>query len=362
MELHERGISSVPYDNVPVLITGGLGFIGSNLAIRLVEAGARVTIADPLMVGCGANRHNIAAVADRVELIERDIGDAEAFASAIRDAKVIFNLAGEISHIHSMEFPERDLLINTVSQLRFLQACARHNPGVRIVYAGTRQVYGKPDYLPMDERHPVRPVDFNGVHKYAANMYHAMLSRSGHIDAIVLRLTNVYGPRMSLAIPCQGFLSTFLRLVLTGKGLQVFGDGKQLRDPVFVDDIVEAFLLAGLAPSPQERTINVGGPEALSLRRIAELCAKHGGDLPVTFRPFPEDRAAIDIGSYSTDSSLFERTFGWKPAVRFEEGLLSTLAYYRAEMPHYLDPANPQPFCGLPEHQGVQHRLLYAAV
>lgn len=352
----------MPYKNVPVLITGGLGFIGSNLAIRLVEAGARVTIADPQIAGCGANLHNIAPIADRIELIPTDIGDADQFASAIRNAKIIFNLAGEISHIHSMEFPERDLLINTVAQLRFLQACARHNPGVRIVYAGTRQVYGKPDYLPMDERHPVRPIDFNGVHKYAANMYHAMLSRSGHIDAIVLRLTNVYGPRMSLAIPCQGFLSTFLRLVLTGRGLQVFGDGKQLRDPVFVDDAVEAFVLAGTAPSPRERTINVGGPEALSLRQIAELCAKHGGELPVTFRPFPDDRAVIDIGSYSTDSSLFENTFGWKPGVRFEEGLLSTLAYYRAELPHYLDPANPQPFCSLPEHQGVQHRLLYAAV
>jgi len=352
----------VPYNNVPVLITGGLGFIGSNLAIRLVEAGALVTIADPQIAGCGANLHNIAPIADRIELIPTDIGDADQFASAIRNAKIIFNLAGEISHIHSMEFPERDLLINTVAQLRFLQTCARHNPGVRIVYAGTRQVYGKPDYLPMDERHPVRPIDFNGVHKYAANMYHAMLSRSGHIDAIVLRLTNVYGPRMSIAIPCQGFLSTFLRLVLTGRGLQVFGDGKQLRDPVFVDDAVEAFLLAGTAPSPQERTINVGGPEALSLRQIAELCAKHGGDLPVTFRPFPDDRAVIDIGSYSTDSSLFGNTFGWKPAVPFEEGLLSTLAYYRAELPHYLDPANPQPFCSLPEHQGVQHRLLYAAV
>lgn len=239
----------MPYRDLRVLITGGLGFIGSNLAIRLVELGARVTIVDPQVAGCGGNPYNIAPVRERVEVIPHDIGDAGQFAGAIREAKVIFNLAGEISHIHSMEFPERDLLINAVSQLRFLQACARHNPGVRVVYAGTRQVYGKPDYLPMDERHPLRPVDFNGVHKYAANMYHSMLSRMGLLDGIVLRLTNVYGPRMSLSIPCQGFLSTFLRLVLTGKGLVVFGDGKQLRDPMFVDDAVKAFLLAGLAPT-----------------------------------------------------------------------------------------------------------------
>ena len=254
------------------------------------------------------------------------------------------------------------MLINTVSQLRFLQACARHNPGIRIVYAGTRQVYGKPDYLPMDERHPLRPVDFNGVHKYAANMYHDMLSRMGLLDGIVLRLTNVYGPRMSLAIPCQGFLSTFLRLVLTGKGLTVFGDGKQLRDPMFVDDAVEAFVLAGLAPTPPQRTINVGGPQPLTLYEIAETCARLAGGLPVDLRPFPEDRAMIDIGSYCTDTSLFAETFHWRPSVHFEDGIMSTLAYYRAELPHYLDPKNPQPFCGLPEHKGIQHRLMYAAL
>jgi UDP-glucose 4-epimerase len=352
----------VNYSNTNVLVTGGLGFIGSNLAIRLVEQGARVTIVDSRIAGCGANPINIAPVADHVEVISHDIGDADEFAGAIRNARVIFNLAGEISHIHSMEFPERDLLINTVSQLRFLQATARLNPGVRVVYAGTRQVYGKPDYLPLDESHPVRPIDFNGVHKYAANMYHAMLSRSGHLDAIVLRLTNVYGPRMALSIPCQGFLSTFLRLVLTGKGLEIYGDGRQLRDPVFVDDAVEAFLRAGLIPSVTERTLNVGGPQALSLAEIAKACATLAGDLPLSFRPFPEDRAVIDIGSYCTDSSMFENTFGWKPAIPFEEGMLSTLAYYRAQMPHYLDPANPRPSCGLPEHQGIQHRLMYAAV
>jgi UDP-glucose 4-epimerase len=352
----------VNYHNTNVLVTGGLGFIGSNVAIRLAEQGARVTIVDSRVPGCGSNCQNISPIADRVEVIQRDIGDADEFAGAIRNARVIFNLAGEISHIHSMEFPERDLLINTVAQLRFLQAVARVNPGVRVVYAGTRQVYGKPDYLPLDEKHPVRPIDFNGVHKYAANMYHAMLSRSGHLDAIVLRLTNVFGPRMALSIPCQGFLSTFLRLVLTGKGLEVFGDGRQLRDPVFVDDAVEAFLRAGLIPNVGQRTLNVGGPQALTLAEIAESCAKVAGGLPVSYRPFPDDRAVIDIGSYSTDSTQFERTFGWKPSIRFEEGLVTTLAFYRSQMEHYLDPRNPRPSCGLPEHQGIQHRLTYAAV
>ncbi|MCS7024962.1 MAG: GDP-mannose 4,6-dehydratase [Bryobacteraceae bacterium] len=350
------------YRNVSVLITGGLGFIGSNLAIRLVEAGARVTIVDPSVPGCGANLFNIDPVRHDVELIARDCGDAETFPQAIRRADLIFNLAGEISHIHSMEFPERDLLINGVSQLRFLQACVRYNPGVRIVYAGTRQVYGKPDYLPMDERHPVRPVDFNGVHKYAANMYHLMLSRSGHLDAIVLRLTNVYGPRMTLRIPCQGFLSTFFRRVLTGQPLEVFGDGQQLRDPVYVDDAIEAFLLSGKCAAPEGRTYNVGGARALSLLQIAEICAQLGGSLPVSLRPFPPDRASIDIGSYYTDSRLIERDLGWKPKTEFQQGAATTLAYYREHLAEYLDPANPEPFCSLPEHQGVQRKLMYATV
>lgn len=351
------------YRDLPVLITGGLGFIGSNLAIHLAERGARVSIVDSSVPGCGANLHNIAPIRDQIERIDADISEPDRFAHAIRSARLIFNLAGEISHIHSMAFPERDLLINTVSQLRFLQACASLNPGVRIVYAGTRQVYGKPAYLPIDESHPVRPVDFNGVHKYAANMYHLMLCRSGLLDAVVLRFTNVYGPRMALRIPCQGFLNTFLRNVLTGSPLTVYGDGQQLRDPLFVDDAVEALLLAGQTSwHGDDRTFNVGGPEPLSLACIAAICSRLSGGLPVSRRPFPEDLAGIDIGSYTTDSSRFSEATGWKPTIRFEDGLASSIAYYRSELAHYLDPANPQPFCGLPEHRGIPHRLLYSAV
>ena len=207
-------MSQQRYRDVPVLITGGLGFLGSNLAIKLVEEGARVTIVDASVPGCGSNQYNIAPVQDRVAIIAQDISEAASFAPAIREARVVFNLAGEISHIHSMDFPERDLKINTVAQLRFLMECQASNPGVRVVYASTRQIYGVPDYLPVDEHHPIQPVDYNGVHKYATSMYHLMLARAGAIDTVVLRLTNVYGPRMALDIPCQGFLSTFLRRLL----------------------------------------------------------------------------------------------------------------------------------------------------
>ena len=287
------------YRDLPVLITGGLGFIGSNLAI---------------------------------------------------------------SHIHSMEFPERDLQINTVAQLRFLMECHATHPGVRVVYASTRQIYGKPAQLPVDENHPIQPVDYNGVHKYAASMYHTMLHRSGAIDAVVLRLTNVYGPRMALDIPCQGFLSTFLRRLLLGRTLEVFGDGEQLRDPVFVDDAVEAFLIAGVVARAPSAIYNIGGPEPLSLNQIASLASSAAGVAPPSHRPFPGEIQAIDIGSYHTDSSHAARELGWRPVERFASGIQRTLDFYRHELAHYLDPAHPDPACRMPEHRGGERRLKYADV
>jgi nucleoside-diphosphate-sugar epimerase len=330
-----------------VLVTGGLGFIGSNLAIRLVQEGASVTIVDPLIVGCGGNRFNVEPVAEYLRIVEADIGEPETFRDAIRSADIIYNLAGEISHLHSMWLPERDLQINTVAQLRFLEACRRENPGVRIVYAGTRQVYGVPDYLPVDEKHPVNPVDFNGVHKYAASQYHLMLTRIGELDAIVLRLTNVFGPRMALDAPCQGFLGTYVRRALFGQTLEIFGDGRQVRDPVYVDDVVEAFLLAALEPHPASRTYNVGGPTAISLAEIACAMAELSGAPRPVFREFPSERAAIDIGSYRTDSRLIAAELGWIPKVSFREGVERTLNYFRGCLERYIDPHQPDPLCRL---------------
>jgi UDP-glucose 4-epimerase len=298
-----------------------------------VELGAEVTIVDSSVPGCGATLQNIAAVRDRVKLIPLDVAQAAQFADDIAGAGVIFNLAGEISHLHSMEFPERDLELNTTAQLRFLNVCRTVAPGVRIVYAGTRQIYGVPQYLPVDELHPANPVDFNGVHKFAATMYHHMLARCGALDAVVLRLTNVYGPRMALDVPAQGFLSTFLRRLTAGEALEVYGDGSQLRDPVYVDDVVEAFLLAGDAPKLASDTYNAGGPEALPLAEIARIAAEEAGGTAIRFRPFPEELRHIDIGSYYTDSSRIERDLGWKPKVRFAEGIRRSLEYYRRHSP-----------------------------
>jgi UDP-glucose 4-epimerase len=322
--------------------------------VRLARAGARVTVIDSAVVGCGANLHNLSDAAHDIRVIAADIADAAAFAGMLRSAEVIFNVAGEISHIHSMQQPWRDAALNAMAHLKFLDECARQAAGVRVVYASTRQIFGVPQYLPADEKHPVRPVDFNGIHKYAAAEYHLLYHAMGRIDAVVLNLTNVYGPRMALNIPCQGFLSNFLRRALLGQTIEIFGDGRQLRDPVYIDDVTGAFLLAGSAHAPRERMLNVGGPEALPLARIAEIISTAAAAPVPVLRPFPEDRKRIDIGSYASDSTRIGETLGWKPAIPFRDGVPAALEFFRAELPHYLRAEDAQPVCPLEEAHAPQ--------
>ena len=330
-----------------VLITGGLGFIGSNLAIRLVELGARVTIVDAGIAGCGGNLRNIAPIAGDVRVAQCDIGDAAGVRPLLKSLDVIFNLAGEISHSHSMEYPARDLEINTRSQMLFLRECSEQIPRVRIVYAGTRQVYGRPEYLPVDEAHPVAPVDYNGVSKHAAGQYHLMLTRAGLLDAAIMRLTNTYGPRLAVNVPCQGVLPVFFTRLLLGLPLEVFGDGEQLRDPIYVDDVVDAFLRAGAAAKLQSRVFNVGGPNVLPLGEIAGmLCRLAGAPAPV-YRPFPEEASRIDIGSFAADTTRIRRELKWRPKTSLETGAARTLKFFREHLHDYLDPADGYPECPL---------------
>lgn len=328
-------MSRARFRNKRVLVTGGLGFIGSNIALTLLREGAHVTIVDALVEGCGANPHNLDEAGGAIRVIRADIGDPESMSEAVPGQQVIFNLAGEISHTNSVCYPERDLDLNARSHLRFLESCRRWAPKARIVYASSRQIYGTPQYLPVDERHPVHPSDFNGVHKFAAETYHRLFATIHGLETVSLRLTNVYGPRQALHLPWQGFIATFVARVLRGETLRVFGDGKQLRDMLYVDDAVEAFLRAALAPLPESSpglAVNVGGPRPLSLTEIARTVA--GRD--VTHVPFPESRRLIDIGSYYADDSLLRTWTGWAPRVEFAEGIARTLAFYRDHAAIYL--------------------------
>jgi UDP-glucose 4-epimerase len=330
-----------------VLVTGGLGFIGSNLAIRLVELGAKVTIVDSCIAGCGGNLKNIAPIAHDVTVSRHDIGNAEAMRPLLKRVEVIFNLAGEISHRHSMEYPERDLDLNTRAHMLFMRECSRHVPGVRVVYASTRQVYGRPEYLPVDEAHPVAPVDYNGVSKHAAGEYHLMLTRDGFLDAGIARLTNIYGPRAAVNIPCQGVLSVFFMRLLLGLPIEIFGDGAQVRDPLYVDDAVDALLRMGAAKKLQSRIYNVGGPVALAMSEIAGTLCRIAGAPPPVYRPFPRELSRIDIGSFATDSSRIRRELKWHPKVLLEEGAAGTLDFFRRHLADYLDPSQGYPECRL---------------
>jgi UDP-glucose 4-epimerase len=324
------------YSGRKVMVTGGLGFIGSNLVRQLVDAGADVLIVDSLFPDYGGNRFNIHGLESRVSVTIADVRDIATIESLVRDCEVIFNLAGQVSHIDSMRDPHTDLEINCHAQLSMLEACRKFNPAVRVVYAGTRQVYGRPDRLPVDETHLVRPADINGVNKAAGEYYHLLYNNVFGVRACSLRLTNVYGPRQLIRHNRQGFIGWFIRLAIEGKELQVFGDGSQLRDFVFVDDAADAFLRAGAADACAGEVFNVGGDEPISHRDLVALLLEVAGSGSVRFVDWPDEKKRIDIGSFYTDSSKFRRTVGWRPRVDLRSGLERTIAFYRAHLEHYI--------------------------
>jgi UDP-glucose 4-epimerase len=318
------------------LVSGGLGFIGSTLALALARVDARVSVVDARHARHGANPHNLSGpAAETIEIIEGDLGDPPALAAAA-GAEFVFNLAGQVSHVDSMDDPLFDLEVNTASHVRLLEGLRRDNPDARVVYTSTRQLFGKPRYLPVDEHHPVSPVDVNGITKFAAEQFHLLYATTYGLQASVVRLTNVYGPRQRLRDDYQGFLPIFIRRALDGAPLSVFGDGAQQRDCLYVDDVVECLARAALAPEAVGEVFNVGNDEHLSLREIAEAVVAAAGSGSVEFVPWPADRDAIDIGSYFGDSSKAKRLLEWTPATRFGDGIRLTLEFYRRHRDWYL--------------------------
>jgi len=318
-----------------VLITGGLGFIGSNLARALVGLGARVSIVDSLVPEYGGNRRNLAGIASRVRVHLADVRDWPRLPDLIRGQDFLFNLAGQTSHMDSMTDPQTDLDINCRAQLAILEACRQHNPGIRIVFASTRQIYGRPDYLPVDEGHPLRPVDVNGINKLAGESFHLLYSRVHGIASTALRLTNTIGPRMRVRDARQTFVGVWIRRLVEGQPFEVWG-GEQWRDFTYVDDAVDAFLLAAARPEAVGEIFNLGGPPRVTLAHLAELLVELNGGGSFVVRAFPADRRKIDIGDYYADDRRIRRRLGWRPRVDLRTSLDRTLAYYRKELRHYV--------------------------
>ena len=332
-----RGIQEYAgaYRGSRVLITGGMGFIGSNLAHRLVELDAQVTLVDSLIPIYGGNQRNIAGIEHRVRVNIADVRDEYSMNYLVQGQDYLFNLAGQTSHLDSMTDPYTDLEINCRAQLSILEACRKHNPNLKLVYASTRQIYGKPDYLPVDERHLLHPVDVNGVNKMAGEWYHILYNNVYGIRACALRLTNTYGPRMRVKDARQTFLGIWIKRLIDEEPIQVFGDGSQIRDFNYVDDVVEALLLAGASSAADGGIFNLGSDETINLRDLAALMIDINGGGSFEIVPFPPDRKAIDIGDYYADYRLIQGRLGWRPKVPLREGLRRTLEFYRREREYY---------------------------
>lgn len=318
-----------------ILITGGLGFIGSNLAIRLVELGAEVTVVDNLMPKYGGNLWNIEPVKEKVRVNFSDVRNRMPMRYLIKGQDYLLNLAGQTSHLDSMEDPYTDLEINTHAQLTILETCRRYNKDIRLVFASTRQIYGKPDYLPVDENHPLRPVDVNGINKLAGENYHLIYNQVYGIRSCVLRLTNTYGPRMRIKDARQTFLGIWIKNLIEGKPITIYGDGEQARDYNFIDDVVEAILLAAVNEKSVGEVYNLGGRKKYTLSETASLMAELAENGRFEYIPFPEDRKVIDIGDYWGDYKKIERDLGWSPKTELKAGMKKTYDYFKENIHHY---------------------------
>jgi UDP-glucose 4-epimerase len=317
-----------------VLITGGLGFLGSNLAIRLARCDAIITLLDSLVPLGGGGFHNIASIRDGVAVNISDMRDAHSLEILVQDKDFIFNLAGQVSHGDSMRDPKLDLDCNCLATLNLVEACRKHAPDVRMLYTSTRQVYGRPLRLPVAENHPALPIDINGIHKLAAEYYHLLYDSVYTVRSTVLRLTNTYGPRQKICDDRQGVAAVFLHQALCGRPIDLYGGGGQRRDFNYVDDVVDAMLLAVMYPSCQGKVFNLGAAKTHSLLQFTAILREHCA-FDVRYMPFPVDKKSIDIGDYCGDFSAFRNATGWEPKIGLEEGIRRTIAFYREHRTEY---------------------------
>jgi UDP-glucose 4-epimerase len=326
------------YRGRTALITGGLGFIGSNLAHRLVDIGVQVSVLDALLPGHGGNPYNVHDLYGRIEVHTVDMRDAAELNHLVSGVDYIFNLAGSVSHLDSMKQPLLDLELNCTAHLTLLEACRNFNPHVKVIFTSTRQVYGRPVYLPLDEHHRLAPLDINGINKLTAEYYHLLYHRIYGTRTVCLRLTNTYGPRQLIQHSRQGFIGWFIRQALDGGVIELFGEGRQRRDLNYVDDVVDALLLAGASETAEGEIYNLGGDKPVSLAELAEMLISITGRGSAHAVAFPPEQQLIDVGNTYSSYAKIESALGWRPSTSLREGFERTIEFYQRHRTHYLKP------------------------
>lgn len=323
------------FDGAQVLITGGTGFIGSTLAIRLVEEGARVTLVDAMIPGYGGNLFNIEPIRDRVWLNISDVRDVDGMNYLVRDKDYVFHLAAQVSHVQSLTDPFPDIDINIKGTAVLLEACKAHNRRAVVVRAGTRGQYGPATRLPVSEDAPMNPKGLYEISQLAAEktlqVYHDYFG----IRAVNLRLTNIYGPRAQMRSPNFGVANWFVRLAIDDETIKVFGDGSIKRDFLYVDDCVDAMIRCAAAPAAHGGVFNVGAGGHTTFKAFAEDLIRIAGSGRWEFAPFTPERAAQEPGDFYSDITHIRRTIGWEPRTSLEDGIRRTVDFYRRNKAHY---------------------------
>jgi UDP-glucose 4-epimerase len=315
------------YSGKSVLVTGGLGFIGLNISQRLLELGANVTVLDNFMP-TGISRQ-LAELLGQIKVAIADIRDEEKVERVVRDQEVIFNLAGKSGAADSNKTPLNDLDINCRGQLNLLEACRVFNPGVAMVFPSSRLVYGKPRYLPVDEKHPLDPESIYAAHKLAVENYHLIYGRLYGLKATVLRISNPYGPFQAGEGRAYGIANAFIQAAVSGRPITLFGDGSQRRDYLYIDDLVDALLRAACLPESRGRVYNIGDGQGTSLLELAEMAVREAGRGEIIRVPWPEEYRAIETGDYLSDISLARSELGWSPVTAIREGIARTVVSYQ---------------------------------
>ncbi len=323
------------FSGARVLITGGLGFLGSSLALALVERGAQVTLMDNMLPGHGANLFNLEPIRERVAVSFSDIRDANVMNYLVQGQDFIFHLAGQVDHILSLSDPYPDIDINIRGAATVVEACRHHNPGVRLIYTGTRGQYGEAVKLPVDENAPTQPKVLEEISNLTAEKIILMYHHVHGVRAALLRLTNTYGPRGQMRHPRYGVVNWFIRQVIDGETIKVFGDGKIKRDFLYVDDCTDALLQVALCDAAYGEIFNVAVGMPTDFIELANTLVEAAGGGRWEFAPFSPERAAQEPGDFYADVAKIKRIVGWQPTRSLRDGLAQSIVYYRQHKAHY---------------------------